>query len=76
MESTGCSKELTPPTLVAANDSTHGDNAESHSIALPPLSALDPMLVPPGAVEGLLTRTAPHSSPPLDRIVALCHFVI
>jgi hypothetical protein len=76
MKSTGRSKELTPPVLVAANHSHDIDPAGAETASFPPLSALDPMLVLSGAPDGPLDCPSPHFSPPFDRIVALCHFII
>jgi hypothetical protein len=76
MESTGCSKELTPPALVAANHAPNVEPAGADTASFPPVSALDPMLFLPGELDPLPDCPAPHSSPPFDRIIALCHFVI
>jgi hypothetical protein len=76
MKATGCSKELTPPALVAANHSPNVDPDGADRVAFPPLSALDPMLFQPAELDGLPDRPTPHSSPPFDRVVALCHFII
>jgi hypothetical protein len=76
METTGCSKELTPPGLVAVSHSHDTDPLDTGTGLFPVLSVLDPMLVLPGALDGPLACPTPHSSPPFDRIVALCHFII
>ena len=76
MESTGCSKELSPPALAAANNSPNVDPAGAETAAFPSLSTLDPMLFLPAELDGLRDCPTPHSSPPFDRIIALCHLII
>jgi hypothetical protein len=76
MDTTGCNKELTPPGLVAVSHSPDTDPLGSGKDFIASLSTLDLVLALAGTVHGPLACPTPLASPPFDRIVALCHFVI